>query len=68
MPSPYYPVSVVLFQLHGGMVSHMEILATPSSTVHNTKLNTWILTTEAILVLAACSCGSDVGIRRGQAF
>ena len=53
MLSPYYPASVVLFQFHGGMVSHVQVLATPSSTVHNT--NTWILTTEAILVLAACS-------------
>ena len=26
-----------LFQLHGGMVSHMQVLATPSSIVHNTK-------------------------------
>ena len=25
------------FQLHGGMVSHMQVLATPSSTVNNTK-------------------------------
>ena len=32
----------------------MLVLATQSSTVHNTK-NTWILTIEAILVLAACS-------------
>ena len=37
MPSPFYPESVVLFQLHGGMVSHMQVLATPSSTVNNTK-------------------------------
>ena len=37
MPSPFYPASVVLFQLHGGMVSHMQVLATPSSTVHNAK-------------------------------
>ena len=44
--------NVVLFQLHGDMVTHMQVLATPSSTVHNT---TWIPTTEAILVLAACS-------------
>ena len=36
MPSPYYLASVVLFQLHGGMVSHMQVLATPSSTVHKT--------------------------------
>ena len=53
MPFPFYPSSVVLFQLHGGMVSHMQVLATPSSTVH--ILNTWIITTESILVLAACS-------------
>ena len=44
MPSPFYSASEVLFQLHGGMVSHMQVLATPSSTVHNT----WILTTESI--------------------
>ena len=44
MPSPFYSASVVLFQLHGGMVSHMQAFATPSSTVHNT----WIL-------MAACS-------------
>ena len=56
MPSIFYSASVVLFQLHGGMVSHMQALATPSSTVHNT----WILTTESISVLAACS--SDVGM------
>ena len=54
MPSPFYPSSVVLFQLHGGMVSHMQVLATHFSTVHN--INTWI---PALLVLAACSCGSD---------
>ena len=32
MPSPFYPSSVVFFQLHGGMVSHMQELG-----VHNTK-------------------------------
>ena len=37
MSSPFYPGSVVLFQLHGGMVSLMQVLATPSSTVHYTK-------------------------------
>ena len=37
MPSPFYQASVVPIQLHGGMVSHMPVLATPSSTVHNTK-------------------------------
>ena len=58
MLSPYYSARVVLFQLHGGMVSHMQAFATPSSTVHNT----WILTTESISVLAACSGGSDVGM------
>ena len=51
MPSPFYSASVVLFQLHGGTVSHMQALAIPSSTVHKT----WILTTESISVLAACS-------------
>ena len=51
MPSPFYSASVVLFQLHGDMVSHMQALAIPSSTVHNT----WILTTESISVLAVCS-------------
>ena len=35
MPSPFYPSSVVLFLLHGGMVSHMEVLATQFSTVRN---------------------------------
>ena len=57
MPSPLYSASVVVFQLHGGWVSYMQALATPS-TVHNT----WILTTESISVLAACSRGSDVGM------
>ena len=56
MPSPFYPASVVLFMLHRGM-SHMQVLATPSSTVNNT--NAWILTTETILDLAACSRGSE---------
>ena len=37
MPSPFCPVSVVLFQLHGGMVCNMPVIATPSSTVNNTK-------------------------------
>ena len=27
MPSPIYPSIEVLFQLHGGMVSHMQVLA-----------------------------------------
>ena len=46
MPSPFYPASVVLLQFNGGhlegMVSHIQLLATQSSTV-NIK-NTWILT------------------------
>ena len=50
IPSPFYLESVVL---HGGMVSHMQVLATLTSTLHN--INSWILTTEGILVLAACS-------------
>ena len=37
MPFPFYPASVVHFQLQGGMVSHMQVLATPSSTVNNNK-------------------------------
>ena len=57
MPSPFYPSSVVLFQLYGGIVSHMQVITTHFSTVY-----TWILTSEAILVLAACSLGSDVGV------
>ena len=66
MPSPSYPVSVVLFQLHGGIVSPMQVLPTPFSTMH--ILNTWILTTETILVLDACFWDSDVGMfRRWQA-
>ena len=59
-PSPDYPASVVLFQLHGGIISHMQVLATPSLAVHNTKY--LILTTESILDLAASSWGSDVGM------
>ena len=53
MPSPFYPSSVVLFQLDGGIVSHMQILATQFSAVHNTKYLD--LNYETILVLAACS-------------
>ena len=41
------------FRLREGMVSHMQVLATHFSTVHNT--NTWFLTSETILVLAGCS-------------
>ena len=37
MPSPFYPSSVVLFQLLGAMVSHMQVLATHFSTLHNSK-------------------------------
>ena len=45
MPFPLFPASVVFFQLHGGMVSHMLALAAPSSTVHNTYLvyQFWLL-------------------------
>ena len=28
MPSPFHPASVVIFQLHGGVVSLMQALAT----------------------------------------
>ena len=48
MPSPFYPASILFLQLHGGMVSLMQALATPSSTVH--KINTWILTMKAYQV------------------
>ena len=34
MPSPFYPSSLVLFQLHGGMVSHIQVLATHFLTIH----------------------------------
>ena len=57
MQSSFYSVSVVLLQIHGGMVSHMEALATPSPTVHNTKLvylplkayQFWLLVLEAVM-------------------
>ena len=67
MPSPFYRASVVLFHLHGGMVSHMQVLPIPLQLC--IILNTWILTTETMLVLAVCSWGSDVGysIRHWQA-
>ena len=57
MPSPFYPASVVLLQLNGGhlggMVSHIQILAAPSSTVNNTKyLDPYH---ETLLVFATCS-------------
>ena len=48
VPSPFYPASVVLFQLNGGIVSHVQVLATPSSTVNN-------ITTESIIVFAISS-------------
>ena len=37
MKGDFYPASVVLFQLHGGLVSHMQVLVIPTSTVNNTK-------------------------------
>ena len=60
MPLSFYSASVVLFQLHGIVVRHKPVLAIPSSTVH--ILKTWILITETILVLAACSWGRDVAL------
>ena len=60
MPPPFYPTNIVFFQLHEGMVSIMQALATPSTTVHNTKyLDTYH---KSISVLAASSLGSDVGM------
>ena len=32
-----YAASVVLFQLHGCVVSHMQVIATPLLSVHNIK-------------------------------
>ena len=37
MSSPSNHSSVVLFQLYGGMVSHIQVLARNFSTLHNTK-------------------------------
>ena len=34
---PLYIYIVVFFQVHGDMVSHMQVVATPSSTVNNIK-------------------------------
>ena len=52
MKSLFYPASVVHFQLHRGVVSHIQVLAIPSSTVHNTiYLDP---TTESLLVLVSC--------------
>ena len=46
MPSLFYIASVVLLQLHGCLVSHMLVLATPLISVHNIKHSfCWILTT-----------------------
>ena len=65
IPSPSYPSSVVLFQLHGGMVSHMQELGKHFSTVHNTKYSDpylWNHTSFSCLFLRQwCS------IRRSQA-
>ena len=36
MPSPFYQASVVFFQLHGGMVSSMQVLPIPFSSMHIT--------------------------------
>ena len=53
MQSPFYLASILFLQLHWGMVSFMLALATPSSTVHNTKnLDTYH---ESISGLAASS-------------
>ena len=50
MPSPFYTASVVLFQLHGCVVSHhIQVIATPLLSVHNIKYSfCWILTAESI--------------------
>ena len=58
MPSPFYPASLVLFQLHGAWT--VQVLATPFSTLHITKYLDF--STETILVLAPYSWGSDLGM------
>ena len=45
-PSLFYIASVVLFKLHGCVVSHMLVIATPLLNVH--KIKYWLLTTESI--------------------
>ena len=45
--SPFYPASILVLQLHGGMVSLMQALAPPQQ---YTILNTWILTMKAYQV------------------
>ena len=49
-----YPAGIVFFQLHGGMVSLTQALATPSSTVH-TSIKYLDSYHESISVLAASS-------------
>ena len=54
MPFPFYSARVVVLQLHDvSMVSHMQALA--HSPQLYAILNTWILITESISILAACS-------------
>ena len=38
MPSLFYPASIVFFQLHRGIVSLKQALATPSSRANNSKI------------------------------
>ena len=55
MPSPFYTASVVLFQLHECVVSHMQVLATPFLSVHDSK--------HSLLLdpyYCVCSWGSNV--------
>ena len=52
MTSPFYPTSVVFSSFTGGMVSHK-----PHPPQLWIILNMWIITTETILVLVACSWG-----------
>ena len=48
-PSPFYTVSVVLFQLDECVVSHMQILTTPLLREQNIKYSyCWIITSESI--------------------
>ena len=48
-PSPFYTVSVVLFQRDECVVSHMQMLTTPLLREQNIKYSyCWIITSESI--------------------
>ena len=59
MLSPFYPVSVMLFQFHGGHGQLYAGISQTSSTVNTKLLNTYH---RNHISLAACSGGCDVGM------